>query len=175
MMKFFMISLCFMSSLAYSHARLDPLRVPKPRNDSSGLKTGPCGGVAATTDPSKRTTLVAGSQLELYFQETIDHPGYYRIAFSPANDQGFDDNVLIEMANDIQGAPTPSFNSPRQYQETITVPDTLCENCTLQLIQVMTDRNPASNYYSCADIRIVEEQVEVPAKPSGLQIKLIKN
>ena len=168
-------SIFFVSQIASSHARLNPLQKPAPRSESSGLKSGPCGNIAATTDPTKKTALLRGSELEISFQETIDHPGYYRIAFSQNDDNGFEDNILIEMAADIQGAPIPPFANPRDYTVTITLPDLTCENCSLQLIQVMTDRNPPSNYYSCADIRIVDEIGPVPAKPAGLKIELQKN
>jgi hypothetical protein len=35
------------------------------------------------------------------------------------------------------------------------MPNVNCDNCTLQLIMVMTETNPPTNYYSCADIQLV--------------------
>jgi uncharacterized protein (TIGR03382 family) len=72
--------------------------------------------------------------------ETIDHPGYYQLFFSAANDQNW---VLI--ADQI---PIPTGTQPGSME--ITLPSTPCTTCTLQLIQVMTET--MSNYYSCADL-----------------------
>jgi uncharacterized protein (TIGR03382 family) len=66
-------------------------------------------------------------------------------------------NVVKDLIEDIQGPPLPG--APRPYQQDITLPDTACDNCTLQLIQIMTDNNtydPAVDvYYQCADITLV--------------------
>lgn len=167
----FSILFSMYSGLATSHARLNPMQKPFPRSDSSGLKVAPCGGVAATVDPTKRTVLQRGQQLEVKFQETINHPGHYRIAFSPAGDTGFDDNILLDNILDIQEGAV-SVDNPRDYKVTVTVPDMVCDKCAIQLIQVMTDRNPPANYYSCADISIVDEIGPVPAKPANIKVEL---
>lgn len=143
------------TSSASAHARFNPSKPLKPRNVSSGLKSGPCGGVAASTE---RTTFAPGQQVTVEWEETINHPGWFRIAFSPSNDLGFDANVLKDDIIDTQTGPV-DYNDPgtyHQYSTTITLPQTTCETCTLQLIQYMTENDPPSKYYSCADIRIVE-------------------
>lgn len=133
---------------AHAHARWKPdSAVLKPRSNSDGLKTGPCGAVARTTTPAQFTP---GQMVEVEWEETINHPGFYRIAFSLAGDTGFDSAVLYSAA-DTLGTETAL---PHRYKATITLPMQTCESCTLQLIQVMTDRTPPSNYYSCADIKI---------------------
>jgi hypothetical protein len=121
-----------------------------PRSTSDGLKTGPCGNIPRTNTTK---TFAPGQTIEVEWEETINHPGSYRIAFSPADDLGFDNNVLYS-ANDLLGTETPL---PHKYTATITLPAQTCEACTLQLIQVMTDRTPPTNYYSCADIRIATD------------------
>ena len=47
------------------------------------------------------------------------------------------------------------------YTQTITLPNQACENCTLQLIQMMTDKPPYTTdlasddiYFQCADIAL---------------------
>ena len=45
----------------------------------------------------------------------------------------------------------------RDYMATITLPDITCDNCTLQVIQVMYDKPPYTTpgndiYYQCADL-----------------------
>jgi len=137
------------TEMARAHARFALDGVVPPRSTSAGIKTGPCGDIPRSLNP---TTLNAGQQITVEWEETINHPGSYRIAFSPANDQGFDDNVLYDAIDTQDGSDVPHF-----YSATITLPNMACEGCSLQLIQVMTDRNPPTMYYSCADIRLVAD------------------
>ena len=137
------------TEMARAHARFAVDGITPPRSDSDGIKTGPCGNIPRSLNPA---TFTAGQQITVEWEETINHPGNFRIAFSPANDQGFDDNVLYQV-NDNQD----DANLPHYYSATITLPNQACEGCTLQLIQYMTERTPPTLYYSCADIRLVED------------------
>ncbi|MBS1962838.1 MAG: lytic polysaccharide monooxygenase [Bdellovibrionales bacterium] len=128
---------------SFGHARLRLDGNVPPRNNSTGLKSGPCGGIARTNTPK---VLTAGQQLTIQWEQVINHPGYYRIAFSPSGDTGFDDNVLVPMFQNTIGQ--------QFFETTITVPSTPCTNCTIQLIQYMTENDPPSLYYSCGDIEI---------------------
>lgn len=137
------ISICGISPIiASAHIRLLPEEVI-PRSSSDSLKTAPCGGVAKTAQP---TILSPGASVTLNWEETIEHPGWFRIAFSPAADLGFDDHILLDRIPDRN-----SYITSRFYSATVTLPQTTCTDCTLQLIQVMTDRSPPTNY-TCADI-----------------------
>lgn len=154
------------SSPSGAHARLNPSKTLKPRSADSNLKSGPCGNVAPTTT---RTTYAPGEMVTIEWEETINHPGWYRIAFSPSGDTGFDANVLKDNITDTQNG-SVTYSDPstfHKYSTTVTLPETLCESCTLQLIQVMTDRNPPTNYYSCADIRIVEGGADAGGETDG--------
>ena len=134
----------FISTNASAHARWSLNGLVKPRTTATGLKEpAPCGGVARTATP---VVLKSGDTVVVDFEETINHPGYFRIAFSPAGDQGFDQNILVDNITEVPAT--------RIYPQTITLPDIECDDCTLQLIQVMEDRNPPTNYYSCADIQL---------------------
>jgi hypothetical protein len=124
----------FGSTLAFSHAVLTE---PLPRSTLT-QKMGPC-GVVRTTRP---TVLVAGQQLLVKWNETFAHPGYYRISFSAANDTNW-----VILKDDILN---PSGTQPGSF--TVTLPSEPCTACTLQLIQVMTESSPPTNYYSCADL-----------------------
>jgi hypothetical protein len=130
-------------AVAWGHAVLQD---PAPRtNPPIAGKTPPCEG-PRTQLP---TTYAPGQTITVHWLETIDHPGNYRIAFSPAADQGFDDNVLLDNIPDING-PVPAGGRP--YQADVTLPTIECTDCTLQLIQVMTETVPPSLYYSCTDL-----------------------
>ena len=137
------------TEMARAHARFAVDSITPPRSDSAGIKTGPCGNIPRSQNP---VVFTPGQQITVDWEETINHPGYYRIAFSPANDQGFDDNVLYQVDDNQDGSDVPHY-----YSATITLPDIECEDCSLQLIQYMTERDPPTLYYSCADIRLVAD------------------
>ena len=137
------------TEMARAHARFGVDSVTPPRSDNDGIKSGPCGNDPRSLSPVEFSP---GQQITVEWEETINHPGYYRIAFSPANDQGYDDNVLYQVDDDQDGADVPHY-----YSATITLPDIECDDCSLQLIQYMTERNPPTLYYSCADIRLVAD------------------
>jgi hypothetical protein len=137
------------------------LQSPKPRDDRDDYKdpNGPCGPVPRT---NQRTVLSPGSQVTVRFGETIDHPGCFLLSYSKAGDQNF---RLLPGGN-VKHNPngTATRQSPRPYTATVTLPNETCDDCTLQLVQVMLDSDnvqcpPAqfpvgSRYYSCADISL---------------------
>jgi hypothetical protein len=131
-------------ALALAHARL----VWPPPRTTTILKTPPCGGLGRSGVP---TILAPGQPLEVEWVETVDHPGHYEIAFSPADDLGF-----VTLLGNVPDQAFASGATERTYSATIDVPSTPCGSCTLQLIQFMSDHPPGSQYYySCADIQIV--------------------
>lgn len=138
---------------AQAHAHLIS---PAPRTTQS-LKAGPCGGVPRTGKP---TVFEPGQTITVVWAETQTHPGSYRIAFSPANDLGFDDNVLKSNIPNPGGV--QATNSTQ-----VTLPNVTCSACTLQLIQVMTNTNPPSNYYSCADIALEPKAQDAGTPDAG--------
>lgn len=134
-----------LSAAAWAHANLT---YPIPRSTNSGIKTGPCGPYPKTNAP---TIFTSGQQVNVVWRETVDHPGHYRIAYSagsPAPDNDFDQHILKDNINNPPG-------EQATQQTTVTLPNITCDNCTLQLIQVMTDTTPPSNYFSCADFALV--------------------
>lgn len=149
-------------SIALAHVALT---YPPPRTAS--LKDGPCGAVGSVRGTNV-TTLQAGSTITVTWNETIDHPGHYRISFDmdgqdfivpPTANDSTDgmENVIKDLIPDIQGGTVP-----RPYTFDVTLPNVECSNCTLQLIQMMTDKPPYTTdansddiYYQCADITLV--------------------
>jgi hypothetical protein len=139
-----LVAALLVPALALAHARLVS---PAPRTTTI-LKTPPCGGIGRSGLP---TILAPGQQVEVEWVETVDHPGHYELAFSPADDQGF-----VTLLGSIPDYAFASGAVERTYTTTIQAPSTPCEACTLQLIQFMSDHPPGSQYYySCADIQIV--------------------
>ena len=141
------------SARAHAH-----LLSPAPRVPVAG-KTGPCDGEPRTATPA---VLTAGQMLEVEWTETTDHPGYYRLLFSLAGDAGF--SVLLDGIADRPIAPSDTANL---YSATVELPATPCTDCTLQLIQVMTDKPSAPYYFSCADVRLVAAATTTTLVPSA--------
>jgi MYXO-CTERM domain-containing protein len=163
------------SGSAYAHIKL---KAPKSRDPNTELKSPPCGPAV-----SKRSTNVAmftpGQKIMVEWDETIQHPGHYRIAFdvdgqdfkdptsftdiaTAGKDLGSGVTVLMDGIMDMTGRGAA-------YKVEITLPDVECETCTLQLIQVMTDKSPYGNgddiYHECADL--VLERAPGAAAGSG--------
>ncbi|MBS1122127.1 MAG: hypothetical protein H6Q90_4355, partial [Deltaproteobacteria bacterium] len=125
---------------------------PAPR--SADQKAGPC-GAAGSTRGTKVTNFQPGETIMVEWNETVDHPGHYRIAFDDDGNDVFmnpnnpDDNfafTLVEPIADKAGG---------HYTQAVTLPTTPCDNCTLQLMQIMTTSVPYNSfYYQCADITI---------------------
>lgn len=173
---------------------------PPPRYEladgsDNGIKSCPCGlggsnrvcNVAADGSDPDRSERVsrfeAGSTITIRFQEFVNHAGRFRVAFDPdgADLADFNDNIL----EDVQD---PANASGMMWEIPITLPNTTCDNCTLQLVQAMeVDQNteiadpaPISSYYACADIQLVapgslgnpdeppsDGQPDAPGMPGG--------
>lgn len=157
------------------------LKSPTARtNDQIQLKVGPC-GQNTNARTSKITVFKPGQTITVAWDETINHPGHYRISFDPngtnfPNPKSFTDmdggvNVLVD------GIPDKTGVAPIAYTQQVTLPNVECNNCTLQLIQVMTDKppydpSPAGNdiYYQCADLVLTNSDAGIPVNDSGVPV-----
>lgn len=153
------VSLVLLAPAALAHTEwTDP--VPRtPCNGASNLcKTAPCGGVVP--GPVVKYFFV-GSSYNLAYQETIEHPGHYRIAVSTNGEleTAFNGWILADNLVDTTGA------APHDYTWNWTVPDTAnCNPCVLQVEQFMMP----GTYYSCADVAILPAGSTIPTPtPSG--------
>jgi hypothetical protein len=150
-------------------------------------KSGPCGG--SNTDYGKPSYVVSqavgGSKLHLKVQETIFHPGHYRVALainSPAElpvdpkattettDRG-PRSVSAEIMNPVQmpvladGLFVHTAKVDTPFETDVTLPNISCKRCTLQVIQFMEQHavnNPGMfTYHHCAALQITAD----PKKP----------
>jgi hypothetical protein len=150
-------------------------------------KLGPCGGTSA--NPGEPTGIVnqavGGSKLHIKVQETIYHPGFYRVALAVKSlDELPPDPVAVvkETAKgpwSISGAIQSNPQMPvladglflhharpvDPYDTDVQLPNINCEKCTLQIVQFMEDhgynKDGGYTYHHCADIKITAD----PAKP----------
>ncbi|HEY0714008.1 MAG TPA: SCE4755 family polysaccharide monooxygenase-like protein, partial [Polyangia bacterium] len=137
---------------------------PMPRTQPGNGQKGPapCGTLGA----ARPNTFRPGETITVKWTETIGHPGHFRLAFDDNGMDAFKDPTSF---TDIQAVPVAPVladgifkhtNSPsnamREFQ--ITFPNTPCQSCTLQLLQMMTDKPPFGPgggddfYRQCADI-----------------------
>lgn len=142
-------------------------------------KTGPCGGAGTATNAI--TTVTAGQKLKVQWNDTVGHPGHYRISISPMT-SAFIDPVTVIQQNDCKSAAiqnpamaptvmdgvlvhTNSPTGPREQE--ITVPNTPCNDCMLQLLQFMSSHAPPCFYYQCARLKIVAADAGSPVLDAG--------
>ncbi len=184
------ISLAFMGAAilvvpAQAHFKLlEPASWLVENDRGDPQKAAPCGG--SNTDfgtPSYAVTDVkGGSQLHVKVQETIYHPGHFRIALavnSPTelpvdpkattmpNDRGVQMSVSGEIMNPVappvlmDGIWQHSAKSDTPFETDVTIPNINCNSCTLQVIQFMEQHGPNNpgnyTYHHCATLRITAD------------------
>ncbi len=137
------------------------LKVPSTRTVEQ--KAGPCGS-ASSVRGANVTTYAPGQTITVEWDETVDHPGHYRIAFDDDGQDAFvnpsrsTDNFAFTLVDKI------ADTTGGRYTAQVTLPTTPCTNCTLQLMQVMTTTEPYNSFYwQCADIMIAGD-VPPPGK-----------
>jgi hypothetical protein len=153
--------------------------------DSFGapIKLGPCGDEGGGTPTGTVTAFQSGTMVTITIDETIYHPGHYRVALSTT-----DRSQLPAEPTVTPGAGTPcgtvpimspavfpvladgvlvhtaAFSGPQTFQ--VKLPDGMtCDHCTLQVIEFMSE-HPLNMpggcfYHHCADIKIQSTPVIV--------------
>lgn len=168
------------TSPAFAHLYISS---PTPRYGMRDIKDGPCG-----IDGGERSDNInyyrSGETITIVFDEYVGHPGHYRVAFDDDGDD-FEDPICLENCDDSRmGDPVWAADSTgmvlmdliedrpgtETYTLEVTLPDIECDNCTLQVIQVMYDKFPYTiggndNYYNCVDLVLTREDIDVDAGP----------
>jgi len=151
-------------------------------------KAGPCGGT--NTDFGKPTYAVTevkgGSLLHVKVQETVYHPGHYRIALAVNSPTELPVDPKAETMTDPNGkvmsvsAPVMNPVAPpvladglwvhqakttEPFETDVELPNITCKSCTLQVMQFM-EQHPVNNpgqfsYHHCAVLKITAD----PSKP----------
>jgi hypothetical protein len=153
-------------------------------------KIAPCGGVSANPtrgtpanpglSSNAVTKLTGGSAVHLLLQETVFHPGHYRVALARTTAELPADPVVTTRDSErgpwsvsaaIQNPPVapvladglfPHTERPMGLWEAdVTLPNIDCPNCVLQVIQFMAEhaKNPDGDYsyHHCAIVNIVAD------------------
>jgi hypothetical protein len=159
-------------------------------NRGDPQKAGPCGGT--NNDYGKPSYIigkaVGGQKLHLKVQETIYHPGHYRVALavnSPTelpldpdtttreSDRGpWSVSAVIQtpaqipvLADGLFVHSTRPTGPMDPWEADVQLPNINCRKCTLQVVQFMADHgfnNPGGySYHHCANLQITAD----PAQP----------
>lgn len=135
------------SSVAAAHIVMTS---PTPRDDQAH-KDGPCGGLSMGNTPA---VFKAGQQVDITWDETIDHTGCFVLEVSTSgDDKNFQPLMTVQ----------DPANAPKGYTQKVTMPNATCAKCTFRVRQLM-GADPATcgpttvptdgTYFACADIRI---------------------
>jgi hypothetical protein len=150
-------------------------------------KPGPCGGTSdGGGTPTNMVSKVKGGQkLHIKVQETVYHPGHYRIALAvnsraelppdPSTTTRDSDKGPMSVAATIQNPPkipvladglfVHTARTTDPFETDVQLPNISCEKCTLQIVEFMAEHGLNKDggffYHHCADLQITAD----PAKP----------
>jgi len=153
-------------------------------------KSGPCGG--SNTDWGKPSYTISkalgGQRLHIKVQETVYHPGHYRVALAVNSPNELPPDPQVTTKDSERGPLSVSamIQSPPQipvladglfvhstrptgamepFETDVQLPNINCKNCTLQIVQFMAEHafnNPGGyTYHHCANLQITAD----PSKP----------
>jgi LPXTG-motif cell wall-anchored protein len=149
------------------------------RNSVAEIKRGPC-GKSADARSTNINTFLSGSTITLEWDEFIFHPGSFRIAFDddgadfpePSSYTDFSPQTALGTTLLVTNLlPDHTSGDGPLFSFDVQLPDIECDNCTLQLIQLMTDKPPYSVggndiYYNCLDIVLTKDTTIIPPPPA---------
>jgi Synergist-CTERM protein sorting domain-containing protein len=170
-------------ALAAAHVRITS---PTPRSQDQ-LKQRHCGQTGSTR--ANIQMYKPGAPLHLVWDEYVVHPGWFRVSFQqngdafeipPAsngvNGSGAVSNYPTEDLTGKTDSGTGSLIIADRIKHgtlslDLTLPDVECDSCTLQLIQMMTDKPPYATdttsddiYFACVDLVL---SASAPDHPPG--------
>jgi hypothetical protein len=143
---------------------------------NTNQKVGPCGQVTDGRTPDRVTTYAPGQTITVRVAEETNHDSYIRVALDLDGDDDFVERAPVAPATtippetqDVAQAAEEALDSEhllRVYRESnttngfvheieVTLPNETCDNCTLQVIQLMFDTTQVY-YFQCADLVIAE-------------------
>jgi hypothetical protein len=156
-------------------------------NRGDPQKAGPCGGT--NTDWGKPSYIITkamgGQKLHIKIQETIYHPGHYRVALAVNSPTELPPDPVVTTKDSERGPQSVSaaIQNPLQipvladglfvhsvrptgtmppFETDIQLPNINCKKCTLQIVQFMAEHafnNPGGySYHHCADIQITADR-----------------
>lgn len=165
------LALAAMTSSALAHFHLDqPTSTIAQAANGDPQKAGPCGGVGTATNAV--TNYTPGQMIDITVDETVNHPGHYRVALAPTEadlpapppvtagggkacgSAPIDANPVMPILAD--GLFVALTQTDPAATTKVKLPDGMsCPNCVLQVIEFMSDHDAPCFYYHCAKVNIV--------------------
>ena len=158
---------------AEAHFRLEAPAVMTEQNDlGDPQKAYPCGDNGSAVFTGDVTAYTAGETITITIDETIYHPGHYRVSLAPNDPSELPPDPAVTPSPTDACAMTEIMNppvypvladgmlphaSPFEGEQSfeVTLPaDVSCDNCTLQVVQYMSSHAAPCFYYHCANISI---------------------
>ena len=187
---FVAIAFAAASPLAHAHFKLlEPQGWINENNLGDPQKAGPCGG--NNIDWGKPSYVISkavgGQKIHIKVQETVYHPGHYRVALavnSPTelppdpqvttrdSDRGPQSvSALIQnsaqipvLADGLFVHSTRPTGATAPFEADIQLPNINCKRCTLQIVQFMAEHafnNPGGyTYHHCAEVQITADRAK---------------
>lgn len=137
----------------------------------SPQKLGPCGDEGTAAETGAVTAFSPGDTVTITLDETIFHPGHYRVALAvndrselpaepavtpgatPCGSVPILDSPAFPVLADGVLEHTGAFSETQSIQ--VTLPSTVtCARCTLQVLEFMSNHTAPCFYHHCADISI---------------------
>ena len=184
-----LIVVALVAQSAQAHFRLlEPTSWLVEDNLGNPQKLGPCGGTGTATDKLSGvvTNVEGGSMLHIKAQETVFHPGFYRVALAvnsraelPPDPEAVTttgpNGAPRSVAAKIVYPPQPPVVADGLFEHTtknnaawetdVQLPNINCTKCTLQVAEFMAEHGlnkPGDfTYHHCADLAIKAD----PSKP----------
>jgi len=158
-------------------------------NRGDPQKAGPCGGT--NSDYGKPSYIigkaVGGQKLHLKVQETVYHPGHYRVALAvnSPTELPLDPDTTTRESDRGPWSVSAAIQNPTQipvladglfvhstrptgpmdpWEADVQLPNINCRKCTLQVVQFMADHgfnNPGGySYHHCANLQITADAAQ---------------
>jgi hypothetical protein len=179
--------LAFAAQTAMAHFKLlEPASWLVENDLGDPQKAGPCGGT--NTDWGKPTyavtKAVGGQKIHIKVQETVYHPGHYRVALAVNSPNELPPDPKVTTRDSERGPQSVSavIDNPVQipvladglfvhsmrpsnpmppFETDVTLPNISCKRCTLQIVQFMAEHgfnNPGGyTYHHCANVQITAD------------------
>jgi len=173
--------LAISAPFAAAHFRLlEPASWLKENQLGDPQKMAPCGGVTGNPgEPTNAVTSVqGGAKLHLKLQETVYHPGFYRVALAVNSRSELPPDPEVKTEDNGKGPrsisaaihypPMPPVLADGLFMHTsrfdsavetdIDIPNISCSHCTLQIVEFMAshglNKDGDYSYHHCAMLEI---------------------
>lgn len=178
------VLLCLGAAPAHAHFKLvRPASWANQGEYGDPQKTGPCGNEGAV-QTGMVTEYRIGELMDIVIDETIHHPGHYRVSLAATQGTLPDAPPVTQVGADqcgstrIDAAPALPVladgllvhTSPLSGQQTMKVQlpaGMTCDSCVLQVMEYMSSHGAPCFYYHCANIKITQNGADAGPPPGS--------